>query len=273
MQIQLRHYLQLPWLSQPLALPELNFTAHSMKATLLSWALQVPGITEADRLRQGHHRRGSAELYSRDDVLGQLRTQSAVRDAIRSGVHFSIPLHRGGQRPIQPIQVPNETFCKAASEQPWGFFEFSGFDLGESWVQANSEPDTHAEGPEPAVTDAHSCKGQSAASGSHQAPMLGPRLWSNPASEVDTDSNKSGAAPLRLQDDMPDEVLLGSSTRVLHVLIASDESSGVPLSGAFVKAACGACLNPRRLEIHHGLTSSHRLCRRAACVLAISRAT
>ena len=72
---------------------------------------------------------------------------------------------------------------------------------------------------------------------------------------------------------MPDEVLLGSSTRVLHVLIASDESSGVPLSGAFVKAACGACLNPRRLEIHHGLTSSHRLCRRAACVLAISHAT
>ena len=117
----LRRYLQLPWLSQPLALPELNFTAHSMKATLLSWALQVPGIAEADRLRQGHHRRGSAELYSRDDVLGQLRTQSAVRDAIRSGAHFSIPLHRGGQRPIQPIQVPNETFCKAASEQPLGF--------------------------------------------------------------------------------------------------------------------------------------------------------
>ena len=154
----LRHYLQLPWLAQPLALPELNFTAHSMKATLLSWALQVPGITEADRLRQGHHRRGSAKLYSRDDVLGQLRTQSAVRDAIRSGVHFSIPLHRGGQRPIQPIQVLNETFCKAASEQPWGFFEFLRLDLGESWVQANSEPDTHAEGPEPAVTDARSSR-------------------------------------------------------------------------------------------------------------------
>ena len=127
----LRHYLQLPWLSQPLALPELNFTAHSMKATLLSWALQVPGITDADRLRQGHHRRGSAELYSRDDVLGQFRTQAAVRDAVRSGVHFSIPLHRGGQRPVQPIQVPNETFCKAASEQPWSFFEFSG----QIWVK------------------------------------------------------------------------------------------------------------------------------------------
>ena len=114
-----------------------------------------------------------------------------MRDAIRSGVHFSIPLHRGGQRPIQPIQVPNETFCKAVSEQPWGFFEFSGLDLGESWVRANSEPDTHAEGPEPAVTDAHSSKGQSAASGSHQALSLGPRLWSNPASEVDTDSIRS----------------------------------------------------------------------------------
>ena len=169
--------------------------------------------------------------------------------------------------------LANETFCKAASAQPWGFFEFSGSDLGESWVLAHSEPDTHAEGPDPAVKDEHSSKVHSAASGSHQPLSRGPRLWSNPASEVDTDSNKSGAASPHLHDDMPDEVLLGSSTRVLHVLIASDESSGVPLSGAFVKAACGACLNPRRLEIHRGLTSSHRLCRRAACVLAISRAT
>ena len=163
-------------------------------------------------------------------------------------------------------------FARPLLSSHWVFFEFSGSDLGESWVLANSEPDTHAEGPDPAVEDAHSSKGQSAASGSPQPLSLGPRLWSNPASELNTDSNKSGAASLHLQDDMPDEVLLGSSTRVLHVLIASDESSGVPLSGAFVKAACGACLNPRRLEIHHGLTSSHRLCRRAACVLAISHA-
>ena len=130
------------------------------------------------------------------------------------------------------------------------------------------------EGSAPAVRDALSSNGQSDASSSHQQLSDGPRLWSNPASEADTDSNKSGAASPHLHNDMPDdEVLLGSSTRALHVLIASDESSGARLSGAFVKAACGACLNPRRLEIHHGLTSSHRLCRRAACVLAISHAT
>ena len=195
--------------------------------------------------------------------------------ARRSQVWGSL-LHSFASRwpaPVQPIQVPNETFCKAASEQPWRFFEFSGSDLGESWVLANSEPDTPAESPYPAVKDALSSNGQSDASSSRQQLSHGPRLWSNPASDVDTDSNKSGAASPHLQDDMPDEVLLGSSTRVLHVLIASDETSGVQLSGAFVKAACGACLNPRRLEIHHGLTSSHRLCRRAACVLAISHAT
>ena len=48
-----------------------NFTLHSCKTTLLSWANQLC-LSEELRTVQGHHRQTSARLYSRDDVLAHL---------------------------------------------------------------------------------------------------------------------------------------------------------------------------------------------------------
>lgn len=69
----LRHLISCPWKSDPpTGLISVNFTMHSMKSTLLAWAIQVPGISEDMRLVQGHHKgRTSLKVYSRDDVFRQ----------------------------------------------------------------------------------------------------------------------------------------------------------------------------------------------------------
>ena len=58
---------------------DFNFAAvHSLKSTTLSWAAQLAQqghVTEEQRHLQGHHRRGSMRLYSRDDTAGQLALQ------------------------------------------------------------------------------------------------------------------------------------------------------------------------------------------------------
>ena len=61
-----------------------NFTLHSCKTTLLSWANQLC-LSEELRTVQGHHRQNSARLYSRDDVFGALTLQRRLLSAIQSG--------------------------------------------------------------------------------------------------------------------------------------------------------------------------------------------
>ena len=49
--------MQCPWRSEaPVGVEGINFSMHSMKTTLLAWAIQVEGISEDMRLVQGHHR-------------------------------------------------------------------------------------------------------------------------------------------------------------------------------------------------------------------------
>ena len=54
----LRYYLSCPWRSgvNPMRGMDLNFTLHSLKATLLAWGPQLPDeVNPEQRLQQGHH--------------------------------------------------------------------------------------------------------------------------------------------------------------------------------------------------------------------------
>ena len=122
----LRYYIQCPWKSeQASGVAGINFTMHSMKTTLLAWAIQVPGISDDMRLVQGHHRgRSSLRTYSRDDVFLQLRLQSILIDAIRTGFRPQMAQHRGAQSPLVEPAVNIELFNKTWSPPTWRMFSF-----------------------------------------------------------------------------------------------------------------------------------------------------
>ena len=74
-----------------------SYTLHSMKATGLSWALQV-GVDAVSRRVMGHHRaKDSGERmagrYSRDDVL--LRAARAVENSARHSTRM-VPIDSPG---------------------------------------------------------------------------------------------------------------------------------------------------------------------------------
>ena len=75
-----------------------HYTLHSLKATTLSWSLQISAPVE-DRACQGHHRlrtaTGSVEKYRRDDVLPALRCQRLILQSIGSGWVPQTALSRG----------------------------------------------------------------------------------------------------------------------------------------------------------------------------------
>ena len=82
-----------------------TFTLHSLKCTVLAWVLQLQ-VDAADRASQGHQKQpgvsGCVQKYGRDDVVGQLRCQSSVLDAILQNWAPKIPLERG----IRALQTP-----------------------------------------------------------------------------------------------------------------------------------------------------------------------
>ena len=82
--------LRLRRLLDRFAVPDSNaYAMHSAKATLLSWATQVPGtVADSDRAKQGGHKESnthSVQLYGRDDVFGALRLQEHLLRSLRKG--------------------------------------------------------------------------------------------------------------------------------------------------------------------------------------------
>ena len=114
----IRTFVHLPWKRQPCDFA-VNFTVRSLKSTALSWASQLPEISEEERQRQGHHRGGSVKLYSRDDVSFQFRLQNKIIRAVQTGKRFLVPQHRGGQRPMIDPPFELERFQKEISERSW----------------------------------------------------------------------------------------------------------------------------------------------------------
>ena len=83
------------------------YTLHSLKATGLSWALQL-GVDKDSRKAWGHHRCNSDSMvskYCRDDVLPALRGQLQVIKAIRSGWSPLRPQRRGAKQPCEEVSL------------------------------------------------------------------------------------------------------------------------------------------------------------------------
>eukprot|EP00435_Cladocopium_sp_Y103_P013401 s3009_g3.t1 len=125
----LRYYLQLPWKKSPLSLgtsPQ-SYTIHGLKSTLISWGTQLDLSDEHKRLQGKHQAKNSStRLYSRDDVHGALKLQSAVVAAVQKGWRPVTPLARGGQQPLSEPEFQLEQFNKSAPEYVWRFLQLFG---------------------------------------------------------------------------------------------------------------------------------------------------
>ena len=126
----LRYYLACPWRSgvNPMHGLDLNFTLHSLKATLLAWGPQLPDeVSSEQRLQQGHHADPNSSLatYSRDAVWSALSYQRKLIAKIQGGWRPQIAQHRGSQIPLCEPPVKLERFRKDTSEFSFQWFSFA----------------------------------------------------------------------------------------------------------------------------------------------------
>jgi hypothetical protein len=124
----IRYYMALPWSQHgvPASLNTKSYSVHGLKATILSWAAQA-NLPETDRRIHGKHRpaQASVQLYSRDDILGSLRVQTALIEQITNGWRPVTPLSRGGQIPMIEPSFVLEQFKKDRDCPEWRFFRFN----------------------------------------------------------------------------------------------------------------------------------------------------
>lgn len=82
-----------------------QYTLHSLKATLLTWALQCHAPV-AERAAQGHHKipgaSGCVQKYGRDDIFPQISCQKRILRAVQSGWEPGVPLQRGLMTALNP---------------------------------------------------------------------------------------------------------------------------------------------------------------------------
>ena len=241
----LRRTLELGWKHSIPTLPALNYTLHSLKVTLLSWANQLPQISAPDRLAQGKHVGGSMELYSRERCIGQLRLQLQIRDAVRSGGRFVLPLHRGAQHPLQEPFYEVESFKKDSGPMVWQHFAFAT-DFTSSVLPA--------------------------------LPPLVPAISAPPPilkieelqSESECSSEASEGPSLDSMGDV-DEFSFGASTNVLHALKRCEHSS-VLLHAIPVRSVCGAPLHSETFREASPQEQGFLLCRRLGCLAVFAAA-
>ena len=109
----IRYYMTWSQQSVPVSLNTKSYSVHGLKATILSWAAQA-NLPETDRRIHGKHRpaQASVQLYSRDDILGSLRVQTALIQQIANGWRPVTPLGRGGQVPMTEPSFVLEQFKK-----------------------------------------------------------------------------------------------------------------------------------------------------------------
>ena len=245
----LRYYIQCPWKSeQTSGVAGINFTMHSMKTTLLAWAIQVPGISDDMRLVQGHHRgRSSLRTYSRDGVFLQLRLQSILIDAIRTGFRPQMAQHRGAQSPLVEPAVTIELFNKKWSPPTWRMFSFPTI----STTIADPEPTSIEESLDELISYDESTSSSSSSSDS--------------SSDSDVDRDKTKDPPKQDTPDVPDVIVLGHVSSIQHALIPTLDTSYPMFDRHHFKSACGVKLNPDTCVIREEILPKLQLCQRQAC--------
>ena len=247
----LRRLIHCPWRSSsnPMLGLDLNFTLHSLKATLLSWGPQVAVHTNPEqRLQQGHHVSQSSSLavYSRDNVWGALEFQRQIIQQVRSGWRPQIAQHRGSQKPLQEPAVALEIFSKKLPE-----YTFQWFTFGSPSAPAFDPPEPVDE------QDQESDSSSSTSSSSDEE------------ADKPVKSDEGTAAPPKRSGQkgfFPETLVYGQYRCVVHAMIAADESAHwLPQrDGVHLKPACGRPMksNGKLLDC---VTAEHQLCQHAAC--------
>ena len=228
----IRYYMTLPWSQQsvPASLNTKSYSVHGLKATILSWAAQA-NLPETDRRIHGKHRpaQASVQLYSRDDILGSLRVQTALIQQIANGWRPVTPLGRGGQVPMTEPSFVLEQFKKDRDCPDWIFFRFNQA----SSLQFLAD----------VVENADDVGDQLSASSSSDSS-------SSSSSDSDVESQpapmKKPRASSQLELGPAEEALVGLHRKTWHIMMpASLERPDLPVwQGQALKTACGRYLSP-----------------------------
>ncbi|CAE7492559.1 unnamed protein product, partial [Symbiodinium sp. CCMP2592] len=214
-----------------------NYTLHSCKTTLLSWANQLC-ISEDRRAVQGHHRHSSARLYSRDDVFGALTLQKELLLSIRQGWRPLCPQHRGGQVPLQEpaLESRSVSFADPCFAIPGGPPAF----------EQNTQlcPTIEVE-----------------------ADLAGATfpLASDPGDVVAPE--KATALPLHSSGESgtPDELLFIITAKTIHkAVVCSELDRCTTFQGVHLKPACGCIVSV--FQVVHFAPTGKKLCRHKACL-------
>ena len=237
----LRKFLGCPWRQRPDPLQhlKLNFTLHSLKATLLSWGPQLhEKVTSEQRLSQGHHSdpNSSLDTYSRDVVWTSLTYQRKMIQEVQGGWRPAIAQHRGSQAPMVEPMVVLEKFVKDLPQ-----FDFQWFKFNES-----------SETAPPDCFESSTSSSESSSDSSADDEVLEPRPKT---SKVD------------LGPSDVDEVLVGRYRAVVHALVrAGDDEDWRPRwQGQPLKPACGRQMRGVEAELLDRLDTTMPFCQHAAC--------
>ena len=237
----LRKFLGCPWRQRPDPLQhlKLNFTLHSLKATLLSWGPQLhEKVTPEQRLSQGHHSdpNSSLDTYSRDVVWTSLTYQRKMIQEVQGGWRPAIAQHRGSQAPMVEPMVVLEKFVKDLPQ-----FDFKWFRFNESVETAP-----------PDCFESSTSSSESSSDSSADDEVLEPRPKT---SKVD------------LGPSDVDEVLVGRYRAVVHALVrAGDDEDWRPRwQGQPLKPACGRQMRGVEAELLDRLDTTMPFCQHAAC--------
>ena len=248
----LRRMIHCPWRSSvnPMLGLDLNFTLHSLKATLLSWGPQLSNFTHPEqRLQQGHHVSQSSSLavYSRDSVWGALDFQRQVISQVRRGWRPQIAQHRGSQQPLQEPQVTLEIFSKQLPEYSFAWFTFS-----DKTAQAVDDiPDGEVVDEDSDSTSSSSSSSSSAEATTEQTALP------KPAPPKSIGTNKG---------ILPATLVYGQYRCVVHAMVeAMEPAHWLPQrDGVHLKPACGRPMKSNG-QLLDAITAEHQLCQHAAC--------
>ena len=247
-----RTMLLTPWKRfqgpHPLEHVQLNYTLHSMKATLLSFGPQLGSlVSDSDRLLQGHHQdpKRSLNLYGRDSVWGSLRYQQTVISEIQNGWRPKTAQHRGGQFPLTEPQVILERFKKAAPAYTFKWLPFS---------QPSDDPAPLLfQDSDPIASDVDS---DSSSSSSSDASSI---------AEVTQSESKNQTEPGEFIQ--ADEAVFAKHRKVTHAMVTChDDNRSRPFHlDNYWKAACGARMLHSETEFLDEWQPSMAFCQHAGC--------
>lgn len=245
----LRYYMQLPWKQQKvdIGLAGSSYTLHGLKATLLSYAVQL-NLPEEDRRVHGKHRPAnqSVSLYGRDDIAGSLRLQDAIIDSVNKQWRPCTPLARGGQTPLPEPQFTLESSSKFLSFDDWKFFRFL---------------DQQQNGPVPSDEPLDSGLGDDVATSSDSSSSS---ASSAPSPQV----AKRKLSPI-LASDIPAEHIFGVHRNIWHIMVTleSNDANLPRVEGRPLKTACGRQLQASKLSIQFelALQANDQLCVHWGC--------